>query len=80
MPIESSGARPDRLLEVHEVAHLLRCSHETVLRRIRRKQLSAIRLGSQWRVDPLDLKAFIDANRVSNGHGNGNGNGHHESP
>jgi excisionase family DNA binding protein len=76
MPIEPHDAHPDRLLEVHEVAYKLRCSHETVLRRIRAKQLHAIRFGGHWRIDPLDLKAFIDANRTSNG----NGNGHHESP
>jgi excisionase family DNA binding protein len=69
---------PPRLLEVHEVAYQLKCSQETVLRRIRTGQLVAIRFGTRsWRVAPHDLQAFIDALRVhANGNGNGNGNGH----
>jgi len=55
-----------RLLEVHEVAYQLKCSQETVLRLIRHRKLAAIRFGSRsWRVDPADLKAFIDAQRVT---------------
>jgi excisionase family DNA binding protein len=69
---------PPRLLEVHEVAYQLKCSQETVLRRIRTGQLVAIRLGTRsWRVDPHDLQAFIDAQRV---HANGNGNGNGQAP
>lgn len=52
-----------RLLEVHEVAYYLRCSQEQVRRLIRAKTLIGVRLGTRWRVDPLDLKAFIDARR-----------------
>jgi excisionase family DNA binding protein len=55
---------PTRLLEVHEVAYQLKCSQETVRRLIRERKLAAIRLGTQWRVDPPDLQAFIDAQRV----------------
>ncbi len=54
-----------RLLEVHEVAFQLRCSQETVLRLIRKRKLAAVRLGMRaWRVDPADLKTWIDAQRV----------------
>jgi excisionase family DNA binding protein len=57
---------PPRLLEVHEVAYQLKSSQETVLRLIRKKKIAAIRLGNRsWRVDPIDLQAFIDAQRVA---------------
>jgi excisionase family DNA binding protein len=63
---------PSRLLEVHEVAYLLKVSHETVLRFIRKGQLIAVRLGTRsWRVKQSDLDAYIDAQRVANGNGNG---------
>lgn len=53
-----------RLLEVHEVAYILKCSQEQVRRLIRSKKLTAIRFGPRsWRVDPRDLQAFIDARR-----------------
>jgi excisionase family DNA binding protein len=53
-----------RLLEVHEVAYALRVSQETVRRLIRTGKLTAVRIGSQWRVDPRDLQAFIDQRRM----------------
>lgn len=52
-----------RLLEVSHVAHRLSASQEYVRRLIRDKKLAAIRLGTRWRVDPVDLQAFIDAQR-----------------
>lgn len=54
-----------RLLEVAHVAHRLSASQEFVRRLIREKKLAAIRLGTRYRVDPGDLQAFIDAQRVA---------------
>ena len=54
----------DRYLEVAHVAHRLRTCEETVRRLIRAKELRAIRLGRNWRVDPVDLQGFIDAQRT----------------
>jgi excisionase family DNA binding protein len=72
MPLESQHPHLPRLLEVHEVAYQLKSSQETVRRLIRDRKLAAIRLGTQWRIDPVDLQAFLDAQRVaSNGHGPG---------
>jgi excisionase family DNA binding protein len=54
-----------RLLEVHEVAILLKCNPETVLRLIRDRELAVIHLGKRsLRIHPADLQAFIDAQRV----------------
>ena len=58
------GQRPvPRLLEVAHVAHRLCASQGYVRRLIREGKLAAIRLGTRWRVDPEDLKRFIDAQR-----------------
>ena len=58
------------LLEVWEVAYRLKSSQETVLRLIRRGKLAAIRLGTRsYRIDPADLHAFLEAQRVTNGNG-----------
>lgn len=52
------------LLEVAHVAHRLRSSQEYVRELIRSRKLAAIRFGRRYRIDPLDLQAFIDAHRV----------------
>lgn len=56
----------DRFLEVSHVAHRLSVSSEYVLRLIRSKKLPAIRLGKRYRIRPVDLEAFLEAQqRVS---------------
>jgi excisionase family DNA binding protein len=70
------------LLEVGTVARQLKASPEFVRREIRKNQLPALQLGNRWRVDAVDLKAYIDQRRQANGYrGNGTGpsetgNGH----
>lgn len=56
-------------MEVAHVAHRLGTSQEHVRRLLRQKKLPSIRLDTRWRVDPVDLEAFIDARRQGNGHG-----------
>jgi excisionase family DNA binding protein len=63
-PVASLLIAP-RLLEVSHVAHRLSASQEFVRRLIRGKKIAAIRLGTRWRVDPIDLQAFIDAQRIA---------------
>jgi excisionase family DNA binding protein len=65
MPLDPHLAPVPRLLEVSHVAHRLSASQEYVRRLIREHKLPAIRLGTRWRVDPHDLEAFIDAQRVA---------------
>jgi len=43
---------------VREVADLLSVSKSTVIRMIRNKTLSAIRVGNLWRVDPSTIPGF----------------------
>lgn len=53
-----------RYLEVSHIAHRLSVSPEYVLRLIRAKKLPAFRLGKRYRVNPVDLEAYLDAQRV----------------
>lgn len=65
MPIDP--VLPPPLLEVSHVAHRLRYSEPFVRQLIRQRKIPAIRFGTRWRVDPVDLEAFIDAQRVASG-------------
>lgn len=53
------------LLEVFQVANRLRLTERKVYRLIKSGQLPAIRIGRVLRIDPADLLAFMNANRVS---------------
>ena len=53
------------LLEVSHVAHRLSTSQDYVWALIKSGQLPAIRLGRRLRIDPVDLQAFIDKQRVT---------------
>jgi len=53
-----------QLLEVSEVARRLSACEEFVRRLLVTGKLPGIHVGKRWRVDPLDLQAFIDARRV----------------
>lgn len=53
-----------RLLEVSHVAHRLSVSQDFVRRLIRDKKLAAIPIGRRWRIDPVDLQAFLDQQRA----------------
>jgi len=55
------------LLEVAHVAHRLSASQEYVRELIRKGRLPAIQIGRRYRVDPVDLKAFIDKHRIAPG-------------
>ncbi len=62
---QPSLAATPHLLEVSHVAHRLSLSEDFVRRLLRKKKLTAIRIGKRWRVDPVDLQAFIDRHRHS---------------
>jgi len=53
-----------RLLTIREVAAQLGCSTKTVRRLITSGTLRAVRLGRDWRIDDLDLRAFIEMRRT----------------
>lgn len=54
---------PANLLEVWQVARRLRVSPDYVRGLIRDQKLAVVQMGKQYRIDEIDLKAFIDQNR-----------------
>lgn len=60
-----SGPEISRLLTVAEVASVMRVSRMTVYRLIRRGQLTAIKVGRNYRVRERDLAAYLDRSSVS---------------
>ena len=51
--------RSDRLLTLAEVAAELGLSHETVYRLVRSGQLPGLKVGTQWRFDRNQLRAYL---------------------
>jgi excisionase family DNA binding protein len=51
--------RPEQLLTIDDVAPLCRVSSKTVRRWIKTGELTAAKLGAQWRIRPRDLDLFI---------------------
>lgn len=52
-------SRTDRLLTLAEVAAELGLSHETVYRLVRSGQLPGLKVGTQWRFDRNQLRAYL---------------------
>jgi excisionase family DNA binding protein len=48
------------LLKLDQVAELLGVSRRTAERLVASRELASVRLGSRVRIDPRDLRAFID--------------------
>ena len=51
--------RPEQLLTIDDVAALCSVSSKTVRRWIKTRELTAAKLGSQWRIRPRDLDLFV---------------------
>jgi excisionase family DNA binding protein len=47
------------LLTIRQAADLMQLSDKTVRRRIADGSLTALRIGSQWRIQSRDLRAFL---------------------
>lgn len=58
-----TSPRHEALLSIQGVAAFLNLSTKTVRRLIDRGELSAFKLGSQWRIHPRDLDDFLFAQR-----------------
>ncbi|MBW0158423.1 helix-turn-helix domain-containing protein [Sedimentimonas flavescens] len=50
---------PEQLLTIPEAAELLRVSIKSIRRWIESGELSAAKLGNQWRIRPQDLDRFV---------------------
>jgi len=53
----------DSLQSIQRTAELFGVSVKTVLRLIKRGELSAYKIGNQWRVAPKDLEIFLKLRR-----------------
>jgi|SoiMethySBSTD1v2_1073268.scaffolds.fasta_scaffold463396_4 excisionase family DNA binding protein len=51
---------PLRLLTTQQAAELLQVSKRTVARLISRKELSALKVGGQWRISASQLAKWIE--------------------
>ena len=51
-------------ITVEELADMLKVSHRTVQRLVRRKELPAIRIGRQWRFRKEWIDEWLDKNTV----------------
>lgn len=60
----ASPQSPEPLLTVHEVAQRLQVSYGTVYSLLREEKLAAVKIGSQWRVEPEKLDDFIQGSRA----------------
>jgi excisionase family DNA binding protein len=58
MPRPTNQA-PEQLLTIKEAAILCRVSEKTIRRWISAGDLTAAKLGAQWRIRPRDLDLFI---------------------
>ncbi|MDQ3537304.1 MAG: helix-turn-helix domain-containing protein [Actinomycetota bacterium] len=65
---DSSTVGNDRLWTVSEVAEHMRVSNMTVYRLIKGGQLSALRVGKNYRVRSRDLAAYLDASATNAEH------------
>ena len=54
------GDRSQSLLTYREVAKTLRVSERTIWTLVNRGELPAVRFGKSVRIDPTDLRAFIE--------------------
>lgn len=68
---EAEYARLGALLTVAEVAGLLRVSNMTVYRLINAGELSALRVGKNYRIREHDLETFLATGTHSAGESNG---------
>ena len=63
----------ERLLTTDEVAEYLRVDVVTIRRLVSRGELTAYRIGSEYRFTPSDLEAYLQRQRVSTGAGEESG-------
>ena len=51
-----------------EIAQRLKVSYRTVHRWVQAKELSAYKLGAEWRVAESDLQEFLEARKIHRRH------------
>ena len=59
--------KPPPLMTISETAEYLNVSTKTVRRLIEREQLSAHRIGTQWRISARDIELYLVRCRAAGG-------------
>ena len=57
----------ENIYTVKEVAKYLNLREATIRQYITRKQLTALKIGGEWRITESDLKAFIERLKTNKG-------------
>lgn len=64
---DTSGVQLERLLSYREVADILGLTDRTVWELVRKGELQNVRVGRSVRVDPADLRRYIDLSKPVHG-------------
>lgn len=64
MTPEFAAAASKTLLEVAHAAHRMGVGQDYVRELLRAGTLKGVKLGRRWRIDPVDLEAYIDRHRT----------------
>ena len=59
LPTDGTSESLNRLMTVREVAKLLRLSPKTLYKLVDQKSIPAIKVGSQWRFERDQIKAWL---------------------
>jgi len=62
---QASGEPVEKLMTYREAARVLNVTHRTLWSLVDRGELPAVRFGRSVRIDPADLRAFIDAAKTT---------------
>lgn len=60
---DTTGVQLERLLSYREVADILGLTDRTVWELVRKGELQNVRVGRSVRVDPADLRRYIDLSK-----------------
>lgn len=64
--MRSPDPLPDRLLTYRQAGEFLGVTDRTVWAMVDRGELPSVRFGGSVRIDPVDLRAFIDRSKRRN--------------
>ncbi len=67
MPQQIDPNEREILLTIDDVAHVLQVSSQSVMRMIKRHEIKGLKVAHQWRVRPVDLSTYLQAQEQQGG-------------